>query len=122
MLFNNQETVHGHTYATDPLEWLTLRRGVAYWVSADSNAQVHLVGNIAVWAAASASLLVYSALAGLYLLRRRRGCYDIPDGECRVDSSDFAGGKWTGRLDRRPVGEIRTGGWPTRWNLSACEA
>ena len=81
MFFNNQETVQGHTYATDPLEWLTLKRGVAYWVSADSNAQIHLIGNAAVWAAASASLVVYTGLAVLYLLRRRRGCYDIPDGE-----------------------------------------
>ncbi|KAF0306413.1 Protein O-mannosyltransferase 1 [Amphibalanus amphitrite] len=97
MLFNSQETVHGHTYATDPLEWLSLRRGVAYWISPDSNAQVHLVGNAAVWAASSAALLVYSALATLYLLRRKRACFDIPDAEwskmctvCRTVLGGFA--------------------------------
>jgi len=81
MLFNNQETVQGHTYASDPLEWLTLARGVAYWVSPSSNAQIHLLGNPAVWAAATSSLVLYAAMAGCYLLRRRRGCYDIPEDE-----------------------------------------
>lgn len=37
MLFNNQENVAGHMYASEPLDWLTLKRGVAYWISADSN-------------------------------------------------------------------------------------
>ena len=81
MLFNNQETVQGHMYASDPLDWLTLKRGVAYWISPDSNAQVHFLGNAAVWLAASASLAVYAGVMGVYLLRRRRQCYDIPEGE-----------------------------------------
>lgn len=37
MLFNNQENVAGHMYASDPLDWLFLKRGVAYWISANSN-------------------------------------------------------------------------------------
>ncbi|XP_043238855.1 protein O-mannosyltransferase 1-like [Amphibalanus amphitrite] len=81
MLFNNQETVQGHMYASDPLDWLSLKRGVAYWISPDSNAQVHFLGNAAVWLAASASLAAYAGIMGIYLLRRRRECYDIPEDE-----------------------------------------
>lgn len=40
MLFNNQENVAGHMYASEPLDWLLLKRGVAYWISANSNVSV----------------------------------------------------------------------------------
>ncbi|XP_037082464.1 protein O-mannosyltransferase 1-like [Pollicipes pollicipes] len=95
MLFNNQEVVQGHTYASDPFEWLTMARGVAYWISPHSNAQIHLLGNAAVWAAASGALCLYAGLALVYLLRRRRGCYDIPDAEwtkmCTICQTILAG-------------------------------
>lgn len=37
MLFSNTESVQNHMYSSDPLEWPFLTRGVAYWVSRDSN-------------------------------------------------------------------------------------
>lgn len=40
MLFNNQENVAGHMYASEPLDWLLLKRGVAYWISANSNVSI----------------------------------------------------------------------------------
>ena len=43
--------------------------------------QVHLIGNVAVWYAGTASLLAYGVLLTVYLLRRRRQCYDIPEGK-----------------------------------------
>lgn len=43
MLFNNQENVAGHMYASEPIDWLTLKRGVAYWISNNSNVSVVLV-------------------------------------------------------------------------------
>ncbi|KAF2354988.1 Protein O-mannosyl-transferase C-terminal four TM domain, partial [Trinorchestia longiramus] len=79
MLFNNQENVAGHMYASDPLDWLTLKRGVAYWIDADSNAQIHFVGNIVTWYTGTACLFLFSALLVFYVLRRQRSCYDIPD-------------------------------------------
>ncbi|KAJ1521671.1 hypothetical protein ONE63_003316 [Megalurothrips usitatus] len=79
MLFSNTESVQNHMYSSDPLEWPFLTRGVAYWVSRESNAQVHLLGNIVVWWSASCGILMYSALLVWYLLRRRRACYDLQD-------------------------------------------
>lgn len=46
MLFNNQENVAGHMYASEPLDWLFLKRGVAYWISANSNVSVVLMNNV----------------------------------------------------------------------------
>ncbi|KAG0721721.1 Protein O-mannosyltransferase 1 [Chionoecetes opilio] len=79
MLFNNQENVAGHMYASDPLDWLLLKRGVAYWISANSNAQVHFLGNIVTWLSGTLSVVAYLALFVVYLLRRQRSCYDLSD-------------------------------------------
>lgn len=37
MLFNNQEVQNTHMYSSSPLEWPTMTRGIAYWVSTKSN-------------------------------------------------------------------------------------
>lgn len=79
MLFNNQENVAGHMYASEPLDWLFLKRGVAYWISANSNAQVHFLGNIVIWLSGTLAMLGYLALFVVYLLRRQRSCYDLPE-------------------------------------------
>ncbi len=42
-------------------------------------AQVHLLGNLAIWTSGSLCVLLYSALLCLYLLRRRRLCRDISE-------------------------------------------
>ncbi|KAK3883841.1 hypothetical protein Pcinc_011857 [Petrolisthes cinctipes] len=80
MLFNNQENVAGHMYASEPLDWLTLKRGVAYWISANSNAQVHFIGNIVIWLSGTLALVSYAGLFIVYLLRRQRACYDLSEG------------------------------------------
>lgn len=43
-------------------------------------AQIHLIGNPVSWAVANLGLLAYQLLAAVYLLRRRRGFKDLPDG------------------------------------------
>ena len=81
MLITNQENVQNHNFASDPLEWPFLTRGIAYYIAKDSNNQVHLIGNILIWYTASVSLALYSCLLVFYLLRRRRLCYDIEEAE-----------------------------------------
>nr|CAG4641462.1 EOG090X015P [Eurycercus lamellatus] len=77
MLFISNENVQNHMYTSSPWEWLILTRGIAYWVSTESNAQIHLLGNILVWYSATISLAVYCGLLVFYMLRQRRQCYDI---------------------------------------------
>ena len=43
--------------------------------------QVHLLGNLVVWYTGTACLGLYCALLVLYLLRRRRACYDISEAD-----------------------------------------
>ncbi|KAJ8982025.1 hypothetical protein NQ317_007735 [Molorchus minor] len=79
MLFVNADSVQSHMYSSDPLEWPLMSRGIAYWVSSSSNAQIHLLGNIVIWYSATFGLLLYSVLLVFYLLRRRRLCYDLDE-------------------------------------------
>ena len=44
-------------------------------------AQIHLLGNIAVWYTGTLCVILYCTLLVFYLLRRRRLCYDIPEGK-----------------------------------------
>lgn len=37
MLFTSQEYVQNHMFSSEPLEWPFLTRGIAYWVSSESN-------------------------------------------------------------------------------------
>lgn len=42
MLFANTDTIQNHMYSSEPLEWPLLSRGIAYWVSTESNVSVLL--------------------------------------------------------------------------------
>ncbi|RWS17048.1 protein O-mannosyl-transferase 1-like protein [Dinothrombium tinctorium] len=78
MLTFDQEVVKEHIYASEsPIDWLFLKKGIAYWINTDDNSQVHLLGNIFLWYAATSALLVYFFLLTFYLLRRKRNFYDI---------------------------------------------
>lgn len=69
-----------HAYASFPSEWLFLSRGIAYWIGAGNNAQIHLLGNPLIWLSASVGLAIHGGVVVFYLLRRRRLCYDIDEG------------------------------------------
>lgn len=77
------EPIQSHMYGSEPLEWPLMSKGIAYWVAKTSNAQIHLIGNIIIWYSATAALFVYAALFTVYLLRRRRLCYDLDAAEWR---------------------------------------
>lgn len=79
MLFSGTESVQNHMYSSEPLEWPLMSRGIAYWVASNSNAQIHLLGNLVIWYSATLSLLIYCTFLVFYLLRRRRLCYDLDE-------------------------------------------
>ncbi|XP_011506531.1 PREDICTED: protein O-mannosyltransferase 1 [Ceratosolen solmsi marchali] len=81
MLFNSQEVQNTHMYSSSPLDWPITTRGIAYWVSTKSNAQVHLLGNVIIWYSGTIALLFYSSLLIFYLMRRQRMYHDILEDE-----------------------------------------
>ncbi|XP_014829821.1 PREDICTED: protein O-mannosyl-transferase 1 isoform X4 [Poecilia mexicana] len=85
-----------HKYSSAPLEWIAMETNIAYWLHPSTNAQIHLIGNPVSWGVANLSLLAYQLLAALYLLRRRRGFRDLPDGAWQRFASVglLCGGGW----------------------------
>ncbi|XP_063902721.1 protein O-mannosyltransferase 1 isoform X1 [Zophobas morio] len=79
MMFSGTESVQNHMYSSEPFEWPLMSRGIAYWVSSTSNAQIHLIGNLLLWYSGTIGLLIYFVLLIFYLLRRRRLCYDLDE-------------------------------------------
>ncbi|CAG0918698.1 unnamed protein product, partial [Notodromas monacha] len=79
MLLLGSDSPQQHMYMSSPLEWPFLTRGIAYWISVESNAQIHLLGNVLVWYTGTFALVLYFLLLVFYLMRRRRNCYDIPE-------------------------------------------
>ncbi|XP_034520602.1 protein O-mannosyl-transferase 1 isoform X1 [Ailuropoda melanoleuca] len=68
-----------HKYSSSPLDWVTLDTSIAYWLHPRTSAQIHLLGNVVIWASASLATVVYALLFFWYLLRRRRGLRDLPE-------------------------------------------
>ncbi|XP_040488030.1 protein O-mannosyl-transferase 1 isoform X4 [Ursus maritimus] len=68
-----------HKYSSSPLDWVTLDTSIAYWLHPRTSAQIHLLGNVVIWASASLATVVYALLFLWYLLRRRRSIRDLPE-------------------------------------------
>lgn len=43
MFFSGQDSQNSHMYSSGPSEWPTMARGIAYWVSNDSNVIIIIV-------------------------------------------------------------------------------
>nr|XP_018899540.1 PREDICTED: protein O-mannosyltransferase 1 [Bemisia tabaci] len=79
MFFSHLENVKDHIFSSEPIEWPLMSRGIAYWLSSTSEEnQIYLIGNRIIWRSGVISLLMYAGLFTIYLLRRRRLCYDLP--------------------------------------------
>ncbi|XP_078686158.1 protein O-mannosyl-transferase 1-like [Branchiostoma floridae x Branchiostoma belcheri] len=79
MLSTNKELQQEHKYSSSPAEWPLMERGVAYWLHPRTNAQIHFMGNPLVWWSGVMGILGYVGLLGVFLVRRRRACFDMDD-------------------------------------------
>nr|XP_014340849.1 PREDICTED: protein O-mannosyl-transferase 1 isoform X2 [Latimeria chalumnae] len=68
-----------HKYSSAPLAWVTMDTSIAYWLHPNTNAQIHLIGNIVTWFSANVATLGYTVLFLWYLLRRRRRLQDMSE-------------------------------------------
>uniref|UniRef100_A0A182V2U2 Protein O-mannosyltransferase 1 n=1 Tax=Anopheles merus TaxID=30066 RepID=A0A182V2U2_ANOME len=71
------DKLESHMYSSEPHEWPLMDKGIAYWIDGDSNAQVHLLGNLVIWYSATMAIVLYVAFLVFYLIRRRREIYDL---------------------------------------------
>jgi len=80
MIFGGNDKIEGHVYENqNPLEWIFLTQGIAYWIDSGSNSQIHLIGNYALWMVSLLGTGIVTGLWILLLLRRRRLMCDISE-------------------------------------------
>uniref|UniRef100_A0AAG5DKB6 Protein O-mannosyltransferase 1 n=1 Tax=Anopheles atroparvus TaxID=41427 RepID=A0AAG5DKB6_ANOAO len=73
----HSDKLESHMYSSEPHEWPLIDKGIAYWIDAESNAQIHLLGNLVIWYSATLGIVLYVGFLVFYLVRRRRQLFDL---------------------------------------------
>src|SRR5437016_11222028 len=73
MFHHNNALTSSHPYASQPIQWPFLMRGVSFWTKNDTREQIYFLGNVAGWWIASSLLAVFAGIVGADQLTQRRG-------------------------------------------------
>jgi len=73
MFHHNNALTSSHPYASHPIQWPFLLRGVSFWTKNDTKEQIYFIGNPIGWWLASALLFVFAGIVGADQLSLRRG-------------------------------------------------
>lgn len=73
MFFHNNALTSSHPYASFPVQWPFLLRGVSFWTENDTRQQIYFLGNPLGWWLASSLLAVFAGIIGADQLALRRG-------------------------------------------------
>jgi dolichyl-phosphate-mannose-protein mannosyltransferase len=79
MFFHNNALTSSHPYASQPISWPFLLRGVSFWTENDTRQQIYFLGNPVGWWLAGSLLAVFAGIIGADQLALRRGM-DALDG------------------------------------------
>lgn len=79
MFFHNNALTSSHPYASQPISWPFLLRGVSFWTHNDSRQQIYFLGNPIGWWLVGSLLAVFAGIIGADQLALRRGM-DALDG------------------------------------------
>ncbi|TLD25821.1 glycosyltransferase family 39 protein [Venturia nashicola] len=82
MFFHNNALTSSHPYASQPVSWPFLLRGVSFWTENESRQQIYFLGNPVGWWLAGSLLAVFAGIIGADQLALRRGM-DALDGRTR---------------------------------------
>jgi dolichyl-phosphate-mannose-protein mannosyltransferase len=73
MFHHNNALTSSHPYASYPISWPFLLRGVSFWTQNDTRQQIYFLGNPMGWWLASSLLAVFAGIIGADQLALRRG-------------------------------------------------
>ncbi|MCJ1296350.1 hypothetical protein MMC34_007916 [Xylographa carneopallida] len=73
MFYHNNALTSSHPYASHPIQWPFLLRGVSFWTQNDTRRQIYFLGNPIGWWIASSILAVFAGIIGADQLSLRRG-------------------------------------------------
>ena len=107
MFHHNNALTSSHPYATHPVQWPFLLRGVSFWTNNETRSQIYFLGNPIGWWVASSILAVFAGIIMADQLSLRRGvdalderksycfCYQsvltfqVPERDCTI-RQDFS--------------------------------
>ncbi|KAF8248422.1 dolichyl-phosphate-mannose-protein mannosyltransferase [Wilcoxina mikolae CBS 423.85] len=73
MFHHNNALTSSHPYASQPIQWPFLFRGVSFWTKNDTREQIYFLGNPTGWWLSSALLAVLVGIFGADQITQRRG-------------------------------------------------
>lgn len=73
IFYHNNALTSSHPYASQPIQWPFLLRGVSFWTQNDTRQQIYFLGNPVGWWIASSLLAVFAGIIGADQLSQRRG-------------------------------------------------
>lgn len=73
MFFHNNALTSSHPYASHPVQWPFLLRGVSFWTENDTRQQIYFLGNPVGWWFASSILAVFAGILLADQVSVRRG-------------------------------------------------
>ncbi|KAI9761922.1 MAG: hypothetical protein M4579_000705 [Chaenotheca gracillima] len=73
MFFHNNALTSSHPYASQPIQWPFLLRGVSFWTQNDTREQIYFLGNPLGWWMTSCVLAIFAGIIGADQLSQRRG-------------------------------------------------
>jgi dolichyl-phosphate-mannose-protein mannosyltransferase len=73
MFHHNNALTSSHPYASQPIQWPFLLRGVSFWTKNDTREQIYFLGNPIGWWLASSLLAVLAGIYGADQITQRRG-------------------------------------------------
>ena len=73
IFFHNNALTSSHPYASQPIQWPFLLRGVSFWTQNDTRQQIYFLGNPVGWWIVSSLLAVFAGIIGADQLSQRRG-------------------------------------------------
>lgn len=73
MFYHNNALTSSHPYASFPIQWPFLLRGVSFWTENETRQQIYFLGNPLGWWLVSSLLAVFAGVIGADQLSQRRG-------------------------------------------------
>ena len=84
MFYHNNALTSSHPYASHPVQWPFLLRGVSFWTQSETRRQIYFLGNPIGWWIASSVLAVFAGIIGADQLSLRRGVDSLDEREYQV--------------------------------------
>lgn len=81
IFFHNNALTSSHPYASQPVQWPFLLRGVSFWTQNDTRQQIYFLGNPIGWWLTSSLLAVFAGIIGADQLSLRRGIDSLEERE-----------------------------------------